>query len=401
MTDRKLLASIFLIVFIDLLGFSLVLPLLPFYADTFGASPFVVGLLVAVYALGQLIGAPVLGRLSDRFGRRPILLVSIGGTILGFILLAVADNIWVLFASRILDGLTGGNISVAQAYITDVSDAKNRGKALGLVGATFGLGFIIGPAAGGLLSQWGFMVPALVAAALASINWVLVLLWLPESLTAERRAAIQKQQRPAFSFSALLEALRRPYVGELLHTRFFFGLAFATFQTIFALYAQYRFGLNSTSVGYILAYVGVLSVITQGFLIGRFTQRFNDTTLITGALGIMALSLLAWAFAPSVILLLVILIPTAVSGGLLNTVLNSATTKAVEPVEVGGILGLSASLESLTRVIAPSLGGLQLEKLGTWAPGVISSLLLVWLTWYVFRRICCMDRVVKEVPPQA
>lgn len=245
------------------------------------------------------------------------------------------------------------------------------------------------------------MVPALVAAALASINWVLVLLWLPESLTAERRAAIQKQQRPAFSFSALLEALRRPYVGELLHTRFFFGLAFATFQTIFALYAQYRFGLNSTSVGYILAYVGVLSVITQGFLIGRFTQRFNDTTLITGALGIMALSLLAWAFAPSVILLLVILIPTAVSGGLLNTVLNSATTKAVEPVEVGGILGLSASLESLTRVIAPSLGGLQLEKLGTWAPGVISSLLLVWLTWYVFRRICCMDRVVKEVPPQA
>lgn len=401
MTDRKLLASIFLIVFIDLLGFSLVLPLLPFYADTFGASPFVVGLLVAVYALGQLIGAPVLGRLSDRFGRRPILLVSIGGTILGFILLAVADNIWVLFASRILDGLTGGNISVAQAYITDVSDAKNRGKALGLVGAAFGLGFIIGPAAGGLLSQWGFMVPALVAAALASINWVLVLLWLPESLTAERRAAIQKQQRPAFSFSALLEALRRPYVGELLHTRFFFGLAFATFQTIFALYAQYRFGLNSTSVGYILAYVGVLSVITQGFLIGRFTQRFNDTTLITGALGIMALSLLAWAFAPSVILLLVILIPTAVSGGLLNTVLNSATTKAVEPVEVGGILGLSASLESLTRVIAPSLGGLQLEKLGTWAPGVISSLLLVWLTWYVFRRICCMDRVVKEVPPQA
>jgi len=164
--DSKRLFSIILVVFIDLLGFSLILPLLPYYAETFAANSFVTGLLVASYAAAQLIGAPVLGRLSDRFGRRPLLLASVFGTFVGFILLGVANTLWMLFAARIIDGFTGGNLSIAQAYISDVTDAKNRSKGLGMIGAAFGLGFIIGPAAGGFLSQWGYHVPALVAASI-------------------------------------------------------------------------------------------------------------------------------------------------------------------------------------------------------------------------------------------
>lgn len=189
--DRNRLTTIFVIVFVDLLGFSLILPLLPFYARTFGASDFVIGLLVASYAAAQLIGAPILGRLSDRFGRRPILLVSIAGTFIGFLLLGFAQSLWMLFASRILDGLTGGNITVAQAYIADVSDEKNRAKSFGIIGAAFGLGFIVGPALGGALSAGDrYALPAFAAAALAFINIILVTLWLPELLTPARRAEI-------------------------------------------------------------------------------------------------------------------------------------------------------------------------------------------------------------------
>jgi MFS transporter, DHA1 family, tetracycline resistance protein len=394
MANKKMLFAIFLIVFIDLLGFSVILPLLPFYAETFGATPLVVGLLTAAYAAAQLIGAPLLGRLSDRYGRRPILMISIAGNMLGFVLLAVAQNLGILFLARGLAGLTGGNISVAQAYISDVSEPKDRGKALGLIGAAFGLGFIIGPAVGGILGTFGFWVPATVSAVLSGINLLLVFFWLPESLTVERRLALANTSRPPFTVKAMLQTLQRPFVGPLLHTRFFFGLAFAMFQSIFALYAQYRLNLDGRQTGYILAYVGVLSAVTQGFLIGKINARFSDTQIILAATVIMAIGLGAWAFAPNVIALLIVLIPIAVAGGVLNTTINSAMSKAVAPIEIGGILGLAASLESLTRVISPSLGGLMLEKLGTASPGIFGAIILIWLATYVARKVLNKELVV-------
>ena len=383
---NKPLASIFLIVFIDMLGFGLILPLLPYYAEEFGASDTVVGLLVASYAAAQLISAPILGRFSDRFGRRPVLLISLVGTLLGFLLLGFAGTLWMLFVARILDGLTGGNISVAQAYISDVTDVKNRAKGLGMIGAAFGLGFIIGPASGGLLSQWGYPVPAFVAAGLVTVNLLMVALWLPESLPPEKRENATNK-RPAVNFSALMEALKRPFTGPLLITRFFFGLAFAIFQTIFALYALRRFNLNAQQTGFILTYVGVLAAIVQGGLVGRLNQRYRDDILITVSVAIMALSLLGWALAPSVTVLLIILAPTSFAGGILNTVLSSALTKAVEAQEIGGILGLSASIESATRVIAPTLGGILLDRLGTWSPGTFGAILLAGLFFYVWSKI--------------
>jgi DHA1 family tetracycline resistance protein-like MFS transporter len=374
------------VVFIDLLGFSLILPLLPYYAKTFQASEFVTGLLVAVYAAAQLIGAPILGRLSDRYGRRPLLLASIFGTFLGFLLLGFANTLWMLFAARVIDGFTGGNLSIAQAYIADVTDAKDRSKGLGMIGAAFGLGFIIGPVTGGLLSQFGYAVPAFVAAAMSLINLILIYAWLPESLTAEKRADTDAK-KPLVSLGALMTALKRPFTGSLLITRFFFGLAFAIFQTIFSLYALAKFNLTATETGYVLTYVGVLSVITQGFLVGRITAKFREDILIVACVALMAVSLVGWALAPSVLALLIILTPTALSGGILNTLLSSTLTKAVSPQEVGGILGLSASVESATRIFAPVIGGALLQQVGTWAPGAFGALVMAGVFAYVFVKI--------------
>ncbi len=383
---NRLLFSIILVVFIDLLGFSLILPLLPYYAETFKANSFVTGLLVASYAAAQLIGAPLLGRLSDRYGRRPILIASIFGTFLGFLLLGFAKSLAMLFAARILDGLTGGNLSIAQAYITDVTEAKDRSKGLGMIGAAFGLGFIIGPVTGGFLSQWGYAVPAFVAAALSFINLILISVWLPESLTAEKRAAMQ-DKKPAVTLGALLRALGRPFTGSLLITRFFFGLAFAIFQTIFSLYTLSKFNLSARDTGLILTYVGILSVIVQGFLVGRLSNKFRDDILIVTCVALMAVSLIGWAMAPSVIALLIVLTPTALSGGTLNTLLSSTLTKAVEPQEVGGILGLAAAVESSTRILAPIIGGALLQQLGTWAPGAFGAMVMVGVFFYVWMKI--------------
>jgi DHA1 family tetracycline resistance protein-like MFS transporter len=383
--NKKLLFSIFLIVFIDLLGFSLILPLLPFYAETFGASPITIGLLVAIYAAMQFIGAPILGRLSDRYGRRPMLIASIFGTFLSFLLMGITHSLAVLFIARGLDGLTGGNISIAQAYISDVTDAKNRSRGMGIIGAAFGLGFIFGPALGGLLSRWGYSLPVFIAAGMALINLILIIFWLPESLTPERRSVLASDERPSLTPGALWQALRRPKVGPLLHSRFFFGLVFSAFQSIFTLYAQYRFNLDSQHIGYILAYVGILSALTQGVILGRLSNRFSEYQLLVGTSAVLAISLLGWAFAPTIGILLAVLAPISITSGVLNTSINSAISKSVSPAEIGGTLGLSAALESMTRVIAPSLAGVLLEKLGTSAPGIFSAVLMVGLTTYVWR----------------
>jgi MFS transporter, DHA1 family, tetracycline resistance protein len=393
--NNRYLFSIILVVFIDLLGFSLIIPLLPYYAQTFNASDTTIGLLLSSYAAAQLIGAPLLGRASDRYGRRPILLISIFGTFLGFLLFGFANSLAMLFASRILQGLTGGNLSVAQAYITDVTDAKSRNRGLGMIGAAFGFGFIIGPAVGGILSNFSYHLPAFVASGLSFINLLLILFWLPESLTMEKRS-VPGQRRPAFSLSGLLQALKHPLTGPLLITRFWYSLAFVILQSIFSLFALKRFNMSVVATGFVLTYVGVVSVITQAWLVGKLSQRFKDVVLIESGLVLLALGLLVWAFAPTVPLLVFSVTPIAFAGGLLNTIVPSALTKTVEPQEVGGILGLATSIESSTRVISPLLGGFMLERIAYWAPGTFGALLLLITFAYVLRAV---ENVGEPIAP--
>jgi DHA1 family tetracycline resistance protein-like MFS transporter len=264
------LLPIFLIVFIDLLGFGLILPLLPFYAEKFGANELVVGLLIASYSAMQFIGAPILGRLSDRWGRRPVLLFSQVGTFAGFIMMGLANSLPILFLSRIIDGLSGANLSTAQAYISDVTEEKDRAKSLGIIGAAFGLGFILGPAIGAWLSQYGYGTVAFVAAGLSALTIILTYFMLPEP---EHKGSAAKR---AFSIAALKQAVAHPLVGSLLAMTFTFSVSFAMFQTSFALFAKARLGFDTQSTGFVLAYVGVLSVIVQLAIVGRLVKKFGE-----------------------------------------------------------------------------------------------------------------------------
>ncbi len=403
MRDRRL-AIIFGVVLVDMLSFSIVLPLLAYIARDLGASKLEAGLLLAIYPLAQFFGAPILGRLSDRFGRKPVLLVSIFGTMCGFIVLGGAmlgaASITVLYFSRFVDGITGGNISVAQAYIADITDAESRGKALGMIGAAFGLGFIIGPATGGLLSSYGYAVPAFVGAGLAALNLLLVALFLPESLTAEDKARLAERKRPIFNVRGLADALAHPRVGPLLWIRTGTGLSFAVFEGGFSLWAV-AIGITQRANGLVLAYVGVLSVVIQLFFIGRLTKRFSDDGLIVSFLSLAAFSLAVWGFLPGIPPLLMFMPCLSFGLAVSNTIMTSALTKSVHHDEVGGILGVQTSIMSATRIFAPIIAAALIQSVGVWAPGVFSGVVTAVCVAFAYATLCWRpgQRACVEDPP--
>jgi DHA1 family tetracycline resistance protein-like MFS transporter len=396
------LANIFIVVFIDMLGFGLVMPLLPYYAESFHATPLVIGLLVASFAAASLLGAPLLGRLSDRFGRRPLLLLSIAGTLVGYLFLGFAQPVgqWlanlfasqaadpftisVLFFSRIFDGLTAGNITVAQAYISDVTVEKNRSAGMGVIGSAFGLGYIIGPSVGGMLSHWGFNVPALASAIFAFVNLISIFFFLPEPLPEAKRSAARRLYRPSFTLRSLAFALRRPNVGPLLLVRFFIMLAYAIFWSLFALFAQIKLNLTAQSSGFIMTYIGLYSVLVQGLGIRLLTKRFKDNTLIKTCLWLMLLGLVGWSLATNLPVLLLVILPLSGGGWTVNTIVTSAITRAVDPGDIGGILGFSNALESISRVIAPSIGGFMLGRVSAWAPGMVGAAVTIMAIGFAY-----------------
>jgi DHA1 family tetracycline resistance protein-like MFS transporter len=356
---RSPLVVIFTTVFIDLVGFGIVIPVLPFYAEgtRFNATPRTVGLLIASYSVMQLIFSPILGRLSDKYGRRPVLLLSIIGTGIGFLFLGFAKTLWMLFVGRILDGITGGNISTAQAYIADITTKENRARGMGLIGAAFGLGFVFGPAIGGVLSRWGVEVPFLFAAGLCFANALLLYFTLPETVTPDHPARVSAAR--GRGFAQLIESLKNPRLGFVFIIYFLFIVAFSIMTTTFSLFTMFRFGYDAQHTGYLFAYVGVLAVVVQGGLIGRLVKRFGELPLVIVGAFLFAGSLFAVPFVgPQAGGLAALLIGGglfSIGNSLSSPSLTGLASKSVGPADQGGVLGVTQSVASLARAVGPIL----------------------------------------------
>lgn len=398
MKKKASLLMLFSVVFMDMIGFGFIIPLIPDYITRFGGAPALAGLLAAVYALGQFFAAPIVGRLSDKYGRKPLLLFSIGGTFLSLLLLGFSRSLILVFIARLLDGLTGGNITVAQSYIVDITDEKNRARGLGLIGMAFGLGFILGPLFGGLLSVYGLAVPAFVAAGIAFLNLLLITFQLPESLTQERKDQALLRPRKVLSFKVLMTVLRRQGTGTLLLMTLLYSFAFILFESMFAIFVADRLGLDSKFRGFLLAYVGLLVALVQGGLVGVLVKKFDERKLTALAVLIAALAMLFYSFSNSVVYLMIMLFPLSIASGITSTLLRTLLTKSVPHEEAGGTLGLSSSAESLNRVLAPMVGSFLFAVLGSWSPGVLASILLALTGYIAWKKLIQEDCLAKDGP---
>ncbi|NWG05146.1 MAG: MFS transporter [Chloroflexi bacterium] len=424
--DFKRILPIIVIVFVDLLGLSIIIPLLPLYAARFSATPLVIGILQATYPLMQFIGAPLLGRLSDRFGRKPVLVASQIGTFAGFILLGFANTLGLLFLSRIIDGLSGANISTAQAAIADSTNERTRTQGLGLVGAAFGLGFVFGPViAFVVLAATGqnYQAVAWTAAFFSFVSILLTSFWFRETLTSDSASALKRK----FTLGAMLEALRRPQIGFLLLLMFFYQIAFGGYEQLFSLFTLTRLGMDARDTSGLFVLAGIFIIIVQGGFVGRWSKQKGDRWLVILGVSTLAIGLIGTALTPAIpvpwyekgkvmeslagegavrvsvqniqiqlpeqaargwlgiLWLVTVSFPAALGGGVLQPAVNSLITKSSDKSEVGGMLGISSGMYSAANAIAPLFYGSLFQWLGAPVPFMVGGLILLAL-WVIAPR---------------
>ncbi len=371
---RSSLAFILITVFLDMLGYGMVVPLLPFFVQREAGGAILAGSLGSLYALMQLISGPMLGALSDRYGRRPVLLVCLLGTSLAFCILGLAHSMAGIFLAILLDGITGGNLTTAYAYIADVTPAESRSRGMGLVGAAFGLGMIGGPALGGLLSAYGLALPAFTAAGVALANVLFGLVVLPESLPQERRT----QEFSWKGLNSFTQLNRLPGLGAsrlLLAAVFALNLAFAGLQTNFPLFSQARFGWDSLHNGMFFAYVGVCAVFVQGFFFHWIQPRQGERRLALTGLSLMAFGLAGVALAQAAWLVYPTIGLVALGSGISIPSLTGLISNQVEAHAQGRLMGGMQALLSLTAILGPALAGFSFENVGVGAPYALGALL--------------------------
>ncbi len=365
------LGIVVLIVLIDLLGFSVVMPLLAPFAKHYGFEEWQIGLLFSAYPMCQLVAGPILGRLSDRYGRRPLLIVSQAGTAISFVILGLSRDFWVMLLARMLDGASGGNILVAQAYVADVTKPEHRARGMGLIGMAFGLGFVLGPLLGGLLlslpvsDDWRLRLPFLVAAGFSTLAWVLVLTRLPESLRLE--GAVRKAAR-VMSWRGILDTVNLPGVGLLVLVGFLVVLGFASFEGTFALYLRGRFGWDARSAAFAFAGLGFLSALVQGGLIRRLVPRFGEPRLIVAGLVLAIAGFAGLAIAATVPGLAGAMIALGLGQGMLSPSVSGLLSRITPDSEQGAIFGTLSSAQTLARMVSYSVANLLLGKVSTAAP---------------------------------
>ena len=375
------LLAIFLTVFIDLVGFGVIVPLLPFYGEHFHAQPLTVTLLMAIYSLAQFFSAPLWGRLSDLKGRKPVLMASILGILLSYLWLAFAGSLWELFAARALAGAMAGNIAAAQAYIADVTPPEKRAHGMGLIGAAFGLGFIFGPAIGGLLgggdpSHPNFVAPALTAAGLSLLAFVFAAVCLKESLAPQVRA-MHSERRPLTRFAVLGSAMRDPELRVMVLLLFLVTFVFAGMESTFALWSERNFGWGPRQNGYVFAYTGILAAMIQGGLIRRLAKRFGEAALVAQGAAALALGLLAIPLVHSLLPLLAAMLLLAYGVGVSNPSLSSLISLQAKEAERGVTLGVSQSASSLARVVGPAFAGIAFEIVGRSGPFLAGAAIML------------------------
>lgn len=403
---RRASITIFITVLLDLIGFGMILPLLPFYGQELQATPFEIGLLFSSYSLAQLVFAPLLGRLSDRTGRRPVLLVSIAGSVAAYLLFAAADSFAVLLLARTLSGIAASNYAIAQAYVADVSSREDRSKAMGLIGAAFGIGFVLGPALGGLLAHLGStgalvhlghrLVP-LTAAVLSAINLVIALAWLPESLSAELRG--RSRQGSWLDFADLKAAWGHAPLRGLMLLYFLVLFCFSMMEATLALFCQDRFGFGTPQTAWLFVYVGVLLVVVQGGLLGRLLRRFGERRLILSGIVLMAAGLALLPLAPASVppigsalaLALSSLALLAVGQGMNQPSTLGLLSRMTDDSSQGSTIGLTRSFGALARTLGPATG--------TWIFGAAGS---GWPFWaaggLMLIALALAASVLRDVP---
>lgn len=434
--DFKRILPIIVIVFVDLLGLSIIIPLLPLFAARFSATPFVIGVLQAAYPLMQFVGAPILGRLSDRFGRKPILIASQIGTLAGFILLGFANTLGLLFLSRIIDGLSGANMSTAQAAISDSTNEKTRTQGLGLIGAAFGMGFILGPVIAFLVlaaSGQNYQAVAFTAAFFSLASILLTAFWFRETKTSD--SSLASARRP-FSLDTMMDALRRPQIGFLLAIMFFYQVAFGGYEQLFSLFTLTRLGMDARDTTGLFVLAGLFIVIVQGGFVGRWSKQKGDRWLVILGVSTLAIGLIGTALTPripvpwydqakvlerlagegevhvavqnikvdlpeqsargwfGIVWLLIASFPAALGGGVLHPAVNSLITKSSDPGEVGGMLGVSSAFYSAANAVAPLFYGSLFQWLGAPVPFMAGGLILLVL-WLLAPRFIKQSNVAK------
>ncbi|MFY8190520.1 MAG: MFS transporter [Bacteroidia bacterium] len=384
MKNRSPIFVLFVTIFIDLLGFGLIIPILPIFALELQASSLQIGLIAGLYSLMNFVFAPFWGTLSDKIGRRPVMLISIFITMLAYVFFAFTNSLWFLVISRIFAGIGSANISAAQAYISDITEPKDRAKNMGLIGAAFGLGFIFGPPAGGFLkSLSGSGSVALVgyfAASLCAINWVLAYAYLPESLK-------EKQHDKPFRFKPigdLFLELKKPVIRELFSVNFLFITSFAMMQITLAILWIEHYLLNEKQVGFVFMFMGLTSAIVQGGLVGILNKKFGEKQLLTMGTISMAIGLMSIPFVPVsyFLLQLVSIVFISFANGCITPAISSLISQAAGKHEQGQVLGMNQSFGSLARVIGPIIGGI-LYDLHFGLPYIGGALLMVFTFFFV------------------
>jgi DHA1 family tetracycline resistance protein-like MFS transporter len=361
MKNNKSLLTIFLVVFIDLLGFGIILPLLPYIAEKYSAGPLQIGLLTATYSLFQLISSPILGRLSDRYGRKKLLIISQLGSAVGYLILGLAGNLPLLFLSRIIDGITGGNISIAQAYIADVTDNKNRAKGMGIIGAAFGLGFIFGPAIGGFLSKFSYSAPAYFATAVSLLTVLTTIFFLKETVD-EKKAKVSPKTK--LSFEEFRRVLAIKPIGLLIFVFFALNTAFSIMQGNFSLWTKKTFNYGPSENGWLFTYIGIIAVFVQLKVLPFLTKKFEEKIILYISLFFMFIGLSIIPLSPHPNFLYFALFFLPFGNGLANPTIQALASENVPPEEYGGTLGFLQSAGSLGRIIGPIIGGEIFQSFG-------------------------------------